>query len=289
MSKIGQKRKIHGSYPSVNVVFSLCMGLFLIGLLALFTLLAEKLATHLKKGMQVHVFLEKELTPAEIQEIRSKIKELPFVATETLLFISKEEAKDTMVKETGEDFVTFLGENPLRDVFLFNIKENKPLQKHQLDELLQIPGIFEITESYSFVEKIQQNIRKASIILVVLVSVFFLTVFILINNAIRLALFSQRFLIRSMQLVGATAFFIKKPFLVRATVHGIVGGVLASLFLWLVWWVSTLILTDIRSLIDVAFLVMIHIGLVAIGGLASCMSAWFAINKYLKMSLDELY
>lgn len=283
----GQK-KTHGSYPALNVIFSISTALFLVGLFILFSIAAHRLISHLKQGVEVQVFLEKGLSAEDINTVKKALMQKPYIVQSSLVFISKEEAAKKMIEETGEDFVKFVGENPLRDAFSFNLAQDVKLNE-ELEEIEHIPGIFEVHDSQVFIERIQSNIQKAGFVIIGLVVVFVITVIFLIHNAIRLALFSQRFLIRSMQLVGATDFFIKKPFLLRAAFHGLLGGLIASCILGGVYWFVSTFIQDITLLLSILSLVSVGILLIFLGSFICYLSALYAVNKYLKMTLDELY
>jgi cell division transport system permease protein len=281
-------KKTHGSYPSLNVIFSISTALFLVGLFVLFSIAAQRLVSHLKQGIEVQVFLEKGLQQEDINTVKKALSQKQYIVQNSLVFISKEEAAKKMMEETGEDFVKFVGENPLRDAFNFNLIQDGRLHE-ELEDLEHIPGVFEVHDSQLFIEKIQSNIKKTGIVIICLVVVFVITVIFLIHNAIRLALFSQRFLIRSMQLVGATDFFIKKPFLLRAAFHGMLGGMIASCILGVLYWFISTFIQDITLLLNILIIFMVGFGLVILGSFICYLSALYAVNKYLKMTLDELY
>ncbi|MGV3587295.1 MAG: cell division protein FtsX, partial [Adhaeribacter sp.] len=232
-----RKKKL-GSYPYAMVIFSITLALFVIGLFGILLIHAGKLSNIVKQSIEVQVYLERNLTETQLVAVQNRLAKKEFIAYEgnkaQIRFFSKEEGAKEFIKETGEDFLNFLGENPLRDAYILNIGAdfaNSANLKKIKTELENIPGVYEVQYVESLIDSINSNIQKLSIILLSFAAILVLAVIILINNTLKLALFSQRFLIRSMQLVGATPSFIQRPFLNRATWQGLVSGLLASIML----------------------------------------------------------
>ena len=285
-----------GSYPHTNVVASIATALFMIGLFCLFVLHADKLIGLIQEHIEVQVYLDREITPAQRDSIGRELATMKFVAAKAgqprIRFVSKEEAADKMIKESGENFVEFLGENPLRDAFILNIDENY-FEREKLQamkkEIEALPGVFEVKYIESLIGEINSNIKKIGSFIAIFVMILLSTVVILIYNAVKLALFSQRFLIRSMQLVGATAFFIKRPFLIRAGIQGFLGGVIACTLLVVLLIYVNLQVEELRLLQDYRNIFALFMILICAGIFICTSSAYGAVTKYLKMSLDELY
>lgn len=291
-----RKKKKLGSYPYVSVVFSISLALFVIGLFGLLILHANRLTRIIKENIEIQVYLNRTISENDKIKIRKTLSNKDYIAVVNgqpqISFVSKEEAARDFIEETGEDFIQFLGENPLRDAYIINVKpENyttEDLQKIRLD-IERISGVFEVTYVESLINSINKNVTKISIVLVSFAALLVIIVAILINNTIRLALFSQRFLIRSMQLVGATRRFIKKPFLIRSFMHGILGGIFASVLLLLILNYANQQIEDIEKLQEPSKIVVLFVSLLFLGGFMGFLSTYRAVNKYLKMSLDELY
>lgn len=291
-----RKKKKLGSYPYVSVVFSISLALFVIGLFGLLILHANRLTQIIKENIEIQVYLNRTISENDKIKIRKTLSNKDYIAVVNgqpqISFVSKEEAASDFIEETGEDFIQFLGENPLRDAYIINVKpENyttEDLQKIRLD-IERMSGVFEVTYVESLINSINKNVAKISIVLVSFAALLVIIVAILINNTIRLALFSQRFLIRSMQLVGATRQFIKKPFLIRSFMHGILGGVFASVLLLLILNYANQQIEDIERLQEPSKILILFVGLLVLGGFMGFLSTYRAVNKYLKMSLDELY
>ncbi|NME66672.1 cell division protein FtsX [Flammeovirga aprica] len=286
------KKKIVGSYPYTNVLFSISAALFMIALFGLFAIATKRLANKLSSGIEMQVILEKDLSESDKESLSAAIQNFSFVSKEEPpQFISKESAAEIMIESTGEDFVRFLGENPLRDAFAVRVDvgvESSALEnvKHELSTL---SGVYEVVYTKSMLQNIRGNMRTIGIVVVVLSLIFFSTAVILINNSIRLALYSQRFLIRSMQLVGATQMFIKQPFLMRGAIQGAIGGGIASVFVALVAISALSSMPELVYLISTKDIGFICILAVLLGTLVVVSSVYFAISKYLKLKLDDLY
>ncbi len=293
--KVRRKKKL-GSYPYVSVVFSITMALFVIGLFGLLLLHANALSRVIRENVEVQVFLNQTISESDRLKIQKTLATKEYVAKtdgeQQISFISREEAAEDFIQETGEDFRQFLGENPLRDAFVIRIHPDyynaEALKKIKLD-IEGFSGVFEVAYVESLVKSINENLAKISIVLIGFAVLLIIIVTVLINNTIRLALFSQRFLIRSMQLVGATARFIQRPFLARSFAHGLLGGILASALLLLILQYANQQIEDIDQLQDPTKIGVLLVGLLVLGGALGFLSTYRAVKRYLNMSLDELY
>jgi cell division transport system permease protein len=206
--------------------------------------------------------------------------------------VSKEEGARQLLESTGEDFHTFLDDNPLRDAYAIRIRPEYTDTMHlrQLSRSLSSQrGVFEVQYPKSLFDSINQNLTKVSLLLLSFAAVLVVVVVILINNTIKLALFSQRFLIRSMQLVGATRFFIQQPFLRRATWQGFASGTLAALVLVALLQYAYLEVEQLKLLRDDRLIGLLLLAVVGLGTIIGFLSSYRAVNKYIGVSLDELY
>jgi cell division transport system permease protein len=292
--KFNTKKKNVGSYPYISVVFSITLALFVIGVFGSLVIYSKELERLVRENVKIQVYLKNQISETQRGQIEKSIASKAFVSKNqnAIQFVSKDEAAKEFIKETGEDFKKFLGENPLRDAYLVKIHEDyhdvESLKKIKV-EVEKIGGVFEVYYVENVIESINKNITKIALILIGLVALLLFIVVLLINNTLRLSLFSQRFLIRSMQLVGARSSFIQKPFLVRASIHGLVSGILASGLLIGLLMFATEKIEDL-SLIQNNYRLMILFGtLVLMGILVAVASTYRAVSKYLKLSLDELY
>lgn len=292
--KVRKKRKL-GSYPFVSVVFSITVALLVLGLFGWMVLHSSRLGNRIQENIEIQVYLNKDLSRTDINKIHSVLTTKPFTLVKDepqVQLITKEEAAEQFIKDTGEDFKNFLGDNPLRDLLAVKIDPNyQPLDSLTKikSEVEGIRGVFEVDYEESLVESINTNLARIGIILIGIAAFSILVVIILINNTIKLALFSQRFLIRSMQLVGATSSFIRRPFLYRSIFYGFLAGVIASGVLYgLTIYLNTLI-EGLAELQDVQGFAILFALMILMGIIVGYFSSLRAIRKYLKMSLDELY
>lgn len=293
--KVRKKKKL-GSYPFISVVFSISLALFVLGLFGVFFLLTNNLTRFIQDNIEVQVYLNKNVTESEKIQIQKTLADKVYVAKKNesaqVVFVSKEQAAEDFIKETGEDFKQFIGDNPLRDLVLVNIAPDyqSPEQLAQIrSELEGIRGVFEVVYLDSLVESINKNLTKIGLVLIGFAVLLLLAVVVLINNTIKLALFSQRFLIRSMQLVGATAGFIQRPFLIRATFYGFLAAIFASVGLFGLLRYANAKIENLSAIQRTDELLMLMGCLILVGMLVGFGSTYRSINKYLKMSLDELY
>ena len=289
-----RKKKL-GSYPFISVIFSISMALFVLGLFALLLLHANRLQNIIQENLEVQVFLDRDLSEANRMKISKTLAGKKYTAVKEskaqLRYISKEEAAKDFLDNPDEE-IALLGDNPLRDSYVLKLQpayyQTDSLEQIRAD-IQKLSGVFEVTYVKSLVESINENLTKIGLVLLGFASLLFIVVIVLINNTIKLALFSQRFLIRSMQLVGATSRFIRKPFLTRAFLHGVLAGIVASVLLFaLLQWSYTQV-EDLQLLADWRNAIIVFATLVVAGGLVGWASTWRAMNKYLRMSLDELY
>lgn len=291
-----KKKKQLGSYPFLNVVLSVTLALFVIGLFGILLIHTNKLTSMIRESVEVQVYLKKNVTDSERTKVQKALYTKPYTLKKedkpVISFISKEEAAKDFIEATGEDFTSFLGDNPLHDAFLVKIDPNfhRSEQLGEIkNELEQMAGVFEVVYVDNLIQSINQNLTRISLFLLGFATLLIIAVVMLINNTIRLALFSQRFLIRSMQLVGATRGFIQKPFLLRSMLHGIIAGVLAAGLLYVLLRYSYQIVDDLVLLQEPDKIYIMLGSLLIIGALIGVFSTFRAVKKYLNMSLDELY
>lgn len=290
-----RKKKL-GSYPTLLVVFSITLALTVIGLFGLLLLHAHKLSQQVRENLEVQVYLERNLPETELLRLQQDLEHQPYVAEHDgrpqVRFVSKEEGARQLLETTGEDFHNFLDDNPLRDAYALKIRPEYTDTMHLRllgRSLGQQRGVFEVQYPKSLFTSINQNLERVSLLLLGFAAVLVLVVVILINNTIKLAMFSQRLLIRSMQLVGATRFFIQQPFLRRATWQGLASGFLAVLLLLSLLQYAYLEVAQLRLLRDDHLIGLLLLGVMGLGTAIGFFSSYWAVNKYLNVSLDDLY
>ncbi len=291
-----KKNRKLGSYPSLLIVISLTAALFLIAFSGWIALTSKQLVQHVKQNIEVQVYLDKSLTGIQRDSVRNLISQKSYIAysenVPQIKFISKESTAQRVLKETNEDFQSILGENPYRDAFSLRIKDDyfseEQLSKIKID-LEQLPGIFEADYAKDFVESINKNANKAYLIIASIVVLLLIAIVLLINNTIRLALYSQRFIIRSMQLVGATDWFIQKPFLGRGILQGLLAGIIATILLLGIQQIAMREIEDLVVLQDFQKLAILSGFVIFLGILIGILSTYQSIYRYLRTDLEELY
>ena len=290
-----KKRKL-GSYPFLSVTFSISLALLVVGIFGLLFLQTNRLTTIIQENVEFQVYLDKNLSSLETTRIQRTIASKPYVLVKDeqprISFVSRDDAARQFVADTGEDFSRLLGENPLRDLFVVNVHNSyQSVDSLQVieAELQQVKGVFEVNYVETLVQSINQNLTRIGLILSGIAFVLFLVAIVLINNTIKLALFSQRFLIRSMQLVGATGSFIKRPFLIRSVFYGGIAGLLASALIASLYQAALNNIPDLEQLQDLQNQLLLYLAIVFIGMFVAYFSTFRAINRYLKLSLDDLY
>ncbi|WP_291778281.1 permease-like cell division protein FtsX [Cecembia sp.] len=291
-----RKKTRLGRFKFISVLFSTTLSLFIVGLFGVIVIQAKTLTSLIRENIEIQVFLNKNLSSSALTEIGNVLESKPYVLKKDdksgIQFISQDEAAKVFLQDTGEDFAQFLDDNPLRDSYTVSIAEEYQTSdqiKEIVEEIQKIEGVFEVTYMADLVESINQNLTKVAIVMGGFILILIFTVVMLINNTIKLALFSQRFLIRSMQLVGATRGFIRKPFLLRAFFFGILAGIIASALLFLIIEYTKANIDGFALLQNYTLLYYLFGGLIVIGAMLSLFSTLQAVNKYLNMSLDELY
>lgn len=291
---MAKKKKI-GSYPNTMIVVSLTAALFLIGFCGMLVIQSRKLVSVIKQNLQVTVFLEKDLAQPAREVLHKEIMEKPFIlrgVDSAVVFVSKERAAKEFIEGTKEDFTTLLGENPLLDSYRVKVAEeyfNEEKLKAIQGQLERLKGVHEVVYHQDLADQINRNIAKVYIILAAFAIIMLIIIVILINNTIKLAIYSQRFLIRSMQLVGATDGFIQRPFLMHGALQGVVGGGLACIFLVILQQTAVRNIEGLVVLQEYSKLGMLLVGVILLGILVGLACTYQSLSRYLRISLDELY
>jgi cell division transport system permease protein len=291
-----RKKKKLGHYPFLSVIFSMTLALFILGLFALLITTTSSLTKVIQQNVEMQVYLKSNLSEPQQLRVSKSLASKDYILKEdkieAIRFISKKEAAEKFIEETGEDFMQFLGDNPLKDAYIVKISpkfhSTEKMREVQKD-IENINGVFEVIYTNNMVQSINENITKISIVLLSIAILLFIVIGILINNTIKLALFSQRFLIRSMQLVGATKGFIRKPFIYRSILHGFIAALVAAGLLFGLLAYGSQKLEGLAELQNQQMLLVIFVGLLITSILIASFSTYRAMQKYMAMSLDELY
>jgi cell division transport system permease protein len=282
------KARLRGSY--LTLVISVSLVLFLLGVLGLVIINARELSDYFRESLSFSVMLDDDAREADIRMLQKDLDAKPYVKSTE--YISKDEAAVKMKEDLGEDFISFLGDNPLPpsiDVYLY-ADYTSPDSVTKIEKYVtEYPFVKEVYYEESLLFLINENIRKISLFLLVLSACLFLIAVTIINNTIRLAIYSKRFLIRTMQLVGATRSFIRKPFLVRSIYHGLLAALIAMLLLMGLLYLIEKELLMVFSFESTNLLILLGISLVLAGILINFFSTYFSVNRYLVISDDKLY
>ncbi|RAJ92113.1 cell division transport system permease protein [Larkinella arboricola] len=289
------KKKV-GAYPGGMILFSLTSALFLIGFCGMLVLQSKKLVRYIRENNEVRVFLDKDLDKKQLEKLHGQIVKKPFVlyngTAPQVNFVSKETAAKEFMADTQENFTNFLNENPLRDSYRIKLQEDyfeeAKLQQVKAD-LEDVDGVFEVIYQENIVDEINKNITKIYIIMSVFAVIMLVIIIVLMNNTIRLALYSQRLLIRSMQLVGATNSFIQLPFLRRGMMQGLISGLVAAALLFILLQVALRNIDGLATLQEPEKIGILLGAVVVLGIIIGLISTFQAVHRYLRLSLDELY
>lgn len=275
---------------TATTIISISLVLFMLGLLGLIVLHAQKLSDYVRENIGFSVIIKEEVKEAGIIEFQKKLDLEDFVKSTE--YITREKAAEDLTRELGEDFVDFLGYNPLLasiDIRLKADYANNDSLKMLENRLIANPIVKEVFYHKSLVELVNQNIRRISVVILAFTLVLLLISVALINNTIRLSVYSKRFIIRSMQLVGATQRFIRKPFLLKSLLHGFLSALIAILLLGVVLYFSRRALPELVDLQDIDMFLSLFGIVTALGLLITGASTFFAVRKFLRISQDRLY
>lgn len=282
------KARLKGSY--LTLVISVSLVLFLLGILGLVIINARELSDYFRESLSFSVMLDDDAREADIRMLQKDLDAKPYVKSTE--YVSKDDAAVKMKEDLGEDFISFLGDNPLPpsiDVYLY-ADFTSPDSVAKIEKyVLEYPFVKEVYYEESLLFLINENVRKISLFLLVLSSFLFLIAVTIINNTIRLAIYSKRFLIRTMQLVGATRSFIRKPFLVRSIYHGLLAALIAMLLLMGLLYLIEKELLMMFSFESTNLLILLGVSLIITGILINLVSTYFSVNRYLVISEDKLY
>ena len=288
-------KKTFGNFPYISVIFSVSLSLLLLGIFSFFLLSSLEVKKVIQDNTEINIYLNKDISSNQVDQIKRTLFTKDYVLSKdesTLSYISSEEAAKEFSEEIGEDFVNFLGNNPLRDLIILKINSNFFDKEKLLEiesDILRITGVYEVDYSKEMISDINKNIRNISFIFSGIFIILFLISIILISNTLRIALFSQRFLIRSMQLVGATSSYILKPFLMRGLLYGFASGILSSSFLYFIIVFINERLNGSTMIVSIEKLSIIFIMLIIVGILMVLISTFTSVNRYLGSTLDDLY
>ena len=288
--KSSSKRRVAGSY--FMSMMSIALVLFLLGVFALLMMHAQKLSNHLKENIGFEVVMNSNVKEANILKLQQELDSMP--AVKSTEYITKEDAIHRLSEDLGEDFLQWLGneENPLLPSI--DVRFNADWANNDSINLIQAQleknkDVKEIYYQKSLVNLINQNVRRIGIALIIASLILLIIAITLIRNTIRLSIYSKRFLVRSMQLVGATPAYIRRPFIGSGITQGFFGALLADAFLALLLYGLTKRLPELTFVQDYTIIIGIFVGIIILGILLGGLSTRSALRKYLNADVDQLY
>lgn len=273
-------------------IISVALVLFLLGFFGMLAIQANSLVQYYKEQINIMVELKANATPVVIDSLKTSLQTAAYVKDQAVRFISKEEALELLREDFGEDFMKLDLPNPLYDVLVFNVHAaymHSDSLKTLRETLRSSPYISDVYYQESLVDVLMQNIQRIGWIALGVGVFFSFIAFVLIHNTIRLALYANRFLIKNMQLVGASWEFISRPYLLRSIWHGLLSGLLAIGILLGLLFLAERQLPGLKEVQDLLSLGVLFGSLLLFGILISTVSTFYVVNRYLKMRVDDLY
>ena len=275
---------------AISTVIGIALVLFMLGILSVLVLNAQKLSNYVKENIQVQVFLDEDVKEADILRLKKEIDAENF--TNSTTYVSKEEAAKELSEDLGEDFISFLGYNPLQAAIDLRLNADfaHPDSIQAIVEGIENrEAVAEVVYSPNLIRQINQNVNKIGLVLLGFSALLLLIAIALINNTIRLTIYSKRFIIRSMQLVGATRGFIQRPFILTGILQGLYASFLAILLILGVLYAVRMEIPEFFEFNDILMFVKLF-GLVALLGIIiSGLSTLFAVRRYLRMDARKIY
>ncbi|MDH7446033.1 cell division protein FtsX [Aquimarina sp. 2201CG14-23] len=283
-----QKRRLISSYFSV--VISISLVLFLLGLLGLLVLNTKKVADHFKEKIALTIYLKDTAKEVEIKQMEKSLALSEY--TKSTTYISKDEAAEEHSKDIGENFMDFLGYNPLQNSIDVYLKADF-VDQVQIDEITKSitkkDFVDEVIYDKPLISLLNDNIKKISFWVLLISGIFTFIAVLLINSSIRLSVYSKRFIIKTMQMVGATKKFIRKPFVWKSVRLGMIGAIVALIGVAIVLFYLDKAFPELALLKDEILLVGLFTGVFGIGVLITWISTFFATQRFLNLRTDELY
>ncbi len=290
MVKAGRASIKRGKPSYFMSILGVTLVLFLMGIIGLLTINGRKVIRSIKESVQIQVFLKQNAKDTARERLQSYIASQPY--TTEIKYTDKETAKKEWVKTGGEDFTEFIDNSLLPTSIDFKLKAEY-IDSTQLanikNDIAAWPIVDEVKYPTAFVEKMATNFRVTSIVLLIIAIIISAVVIILIDNTIRLAMFSNRFLIKTMQMVGATRWYIAKPLDLKAVINGAISGILATAVVYLLVIGLETFFDGFKKLRDTQSLLLLGFVLVLLGICITVFSTHRSVLKYLRMKLDELY
>lgn len=290
MTKNKKVRSVSFFHTRLTSIVSISLVLFLLGLVLLIGLLGNRLSVYVKENISFSVVLQDQLKEQEVKAMCRKLDALPFIKSTE--YISKEMAAEELEEELGENPETFLGFNPLSAAIEVKLKAeyaNPDSLRMVENRIKAYTSVSDLLYRKDMMEMVHENMNRLTLILLGLAVILMAISFVLIGNTIRLLIYSKRFLIYTMKLVGATAGFIRRPFIWYNLVSGLVASVLAICMLTGLLYYLQGELRGLIQFLDLRALLIVYAVVVLLGALLSVVATAIAVNKYLRMDFGKLY
>lgn len=282
------RRRYHSSVATT--VVSITLVLLMLGLLALVVLHARKLSDYVKENIGFRVYIKEDAATEEIIALQKRLDASAFVKSS--VYISPEEAARELTEELGEEFIDFLGYNPLPPSIDLRLKaawgnvDSLEAIEHRLMNEVSVKEVF---YQKSLVHLLNRNLKRISMVLLGFSALLLLIAIALINNTIRLSVYARRFIIRTMKLVGATRGFISRPFIARGVMQGLISALLAIILLSVILYFLMREVPELIGFYDLYLYLAVFALVIFTGIFLSWISTWFAVRRYIRMKEDELY
>ncbi|MEZ4874338.1 MAG: permease-like cell division protein FtsX [Flavobacteriaceae bacterium] len=283
-----QKRRLISSYFSV--VLSISLVLFLLGLLGLLVLNSKKVADHFKEKIALTVFLKDTAKQVEIDQLQQSLALAEY--TKSATFVSKEQAAEEHSATIGEDYMEFLGANPLQnsiDLYMNADYVSEEKVEEIKNELMAKDFVDDVVYDKPLISKLNENIKKISFWVLIVSAIFLFIAVLLINSSIRLSVYAKRFTIKTMQMVGATKSFIRRPFIWKNIQLGIIGSLIAIAGIAIILYYLDKNFPQLQFMQDTLLIGGLFLFVLAMGLLISWLSTFFATQRFLNLRTDELY
>ncbi len=282
------KKQSRSSY--ITLIISIALVLFLLGLLGLLVLNANKISKSVKENIRISVVIKDNVKDVEIRRLQKTLNAERYV--KSTRFVDDQTAARNFEKELGQEFTKFLGYNPLKstiEVKLYadyaNTDSIARIEKH----IVKLSQVSEVDYQKSLIHLVNDNVKRISIIILLFSVLLFIISFTLINNTIRLSIYSQRFIINTMQLVGATRSFIRRPFVRKSLLYGFLAALFANALLAVVIYWTEKEFGEVITLSNYEMIGILFILVILLGLFVTWISTLFAVNKYLRLESDKLY
>lgn len=271
-------------------VISIALALYMMGLFFIFGLISKELSVYMKENIAFSILLKEDIKEADIRQMERQLNAQPFI--KSAKYISKEEAAREMVAELGEDPQMFLGINPFQASMEVKLKSAyaNPDSLQQIEKkLASYTNVSELLYQKDIMQVVNNNVRRIGLVLFMLITILVLISFVLISNTIRLLIYSKRFLVYTMRLVGATPAFIRRPFIRYNIVSGLIAGVLAIMMLMGTLYYLEGELAGLEQILRGEGLLIVYGAVLVLGIVLAVLAAWFAVNRYMYMAVGKMY